>query len=73
MMVSTSGGKHVSEHPVLVVLVHGGFLGPWSWVDVATTLDRRGIATVVPDLPSMGDPSEAPSLLTFGLTGDQSD
>lgn len=48
------------KHPVSVVLVHGGFLGPWSWADVVTGLDRFGIATVVPDLPSMGDPGEAP-------------
>ncbi len=43
-----------------VVLVHGGFLGPWSWVDVVTALDARGIVTAVPDLPSIGDPTEAP-------------
>lgn len=36
-----------------VVLVHGGFLGPWSWSDVATILSDRGIATAVPELPSM--------------------
>lgn len=48
------------KHPVSVVLVHGGFLGPWSWADVVTALDRFGIATVVPDLPSMGDSGEAP-------------
>lgn len=43
-----------------VVLVHGGFLGPWSWADVATALERRGLVTVVPDLPSMGDPTVRP-------------
>lgn len=39
-------------------MVHGGFLGPWSWDDVARALDSRGIEAVVPALPSMGDPQE---------------
>lgn len=26
------------QTPVSAVLVHGGFLGPWSWADVAATL-----------------------------------
>lgn len=43
-----------------VVLVHGGFLGPWSWTEVVTALEQQGISPVVPDLPSMGDPGEAP-------------
>jgi pimeloyl-ACP methyl ester carboxylesterase len=43
-----------------VVLVHGGFLGPWSWSGVARTLEQHGIPTYVPDLPSMGDPGETP-------------
>jgi pimeloyl-ACP methyl ester carboxylesterase len=43
---------------VSVVLVHGGFLGPWSWADVAAKLTENAITTVVPELPSMGDPQE---------------
>jgi pimeloyl-ACP methyl ester carboxylesterase len=36
-----------------VVLVHGGFLGPWIWEDVQSLLERNGIASSAPDLPSM--------------------
>ena len=43
-----------------VVLVHGGFLGPWSWSGVARTLEQHKIPAYVPDLPSMGDPGETP-------------
>ncbi|MGH3972662.1 MAG: alpha/beta fold hydrolase [Pseudonocardiaceae bacterium] len=50
----------MTARPVLVVLVHGGFLGPWSWAGVVTALERRGLMTVVPDLPSVGDPGQAP-------------
>lgn len=35
-----------------VVLVHGNFLGPWSWRDVVADLDARQVPTVVADLPS---------------------
>ena len=45
---------------VSVVLVHGGFLGPWSWADVAEKLGAQGIPTVVPDLPSIGNPQTTP-------------
>ena len=38
-----------------VVLVHGGFLGPWLWADVQHLLETRGIRSVAPDLPSIGD------------------
>ena len=38
-----------------VVFVHGGFLGPWFWEDVQRTLRSRGIHSVAPDLPSVGD------------------
>ena len=34
-----------------VVLVHGGWVGPWSWDLVASRLRDRRIATVVPRLP----------------------
>ncbi|MBB4935228.1 pimeloyl-ACP methyl ester carboxylesterase [Lipingzhangella halophila] len=34
------------------VLVHGNFLGPWSWERVAETLRARGAHVVAPDLPS---------------------
>jgi pimeloyl-ACP methyl ester carboxylesterase len=37
---------------VTAVLVHGNFLGPWSWADVAAGLEESGVATVVADLPS---------------------
>ena len=46
---------------VSVVLVHGGFLGPWSWSDVVGLLERHRIAVYVPELPSMGsDPGATP-------------
>lgn len=37
-----------------VVLVHGGFLGAWSWTGVATELQHRGFIAIAPELPSMG-------------------
>lgn len=38
---------------VRMVLVHGGFLGPWLWGDVQDLLAERGIDSVAPDLPSV--------------------
>jgi pimeloyl-ACP methyl ester carboxylesterase len=35
-----------------VVLVHGGFLGPWIWADVVRELSRDGLRSVCVDLPS---------------------
>ncbi|GAA4881770.1 alpha/beta hydrolase [Saccharopolyspora cebuensis] len=35
-----------------VVLVHGGFLGPWSWRDVVVALARAGVRSVPVELPS---------------------
>ncbi|MHA6804102.1 alpha/beta fold hydrolase [Salinifilum ghardaiensis] len=37
-----------------VVLVHGSFLGPWSWQDVVADLDARQVPSVTVDLPSAG-------------------
>ena len=37
------------------VLVHGGFLGPWIWADVAQVLDGHQIRSVCVDLPSCQD------------------
>lgn len=37
-----------------VVLVHGGFLGAWSWTEVATDLQLRGFMVIALELPSMG-------------------
>ena len=42
-------------HVPSVVLVHGGFLGPWLWEDVQRTLETRGLRSVTPDLPSVGE------------------
>lgn len=42
-----------------IVLVHGNFLGPWSWSDVAAKLHDIGFRTVTPDLPS-ADPRRQP-------------
>ena len=38
-----------------VVVVHGGFLGPWLWGDARQILEARGVRSVAPDLPSVGD------------------
>jgi pimeloyl-ACP methyl ester carboxylesterase len=38
-----------------VVLVHGGFLGPWLWEDTQRILESRGVRSVTPDLPSVGE------------------
>jgi pimeloyl-ACP methyl ester carboxylesterase len=35
-----------------VVLVHGSFLGPWSWRDVVADLAASGVECAVADLPS---------------------
>ena len=44
--------------PVRLVLVHGGFLGPWLWRDVQDALADRGIDSVAPDLPSVATGSD---------------
>jgi pimeloyl-ACP methyl ester carboxylesterase len=36
-----------------LVLVHGGFLGPWLWLDVQEQLEQHGIVSTAVDLPSM--------------------
>jgi len=38
-----------------IVLVHGGFLGPWIWQGVQHRLESRGVRAIAPDLPSVGD------------------
>ncbi|PRX97863.1 alpha/beta fold hydrolase [Allonocardiopsis opalescens] len=38
--------------PLTVVLVHGNFLGPWSWEPVAAILAGRGMRAVSVPLPS---------------------
>ncbi len=43
------------SHAPSVVLVHGGFLGPWLWEDVQRVLQTRGVHSVAPDLPSVGE------------------
>jgi len=42
-----------------IVLVHGNFLGPWSWSDVTAKLHDTGFRTVTPDLHS-ADPRRQP-------------
>ena len=37
---------------VTAVLVHGGFLGPWIWADVAELLLAQGVRSICVDLPS---------------------
>jgi pimeloyl-ACP methyl ester carboxylesterase len=47
-----------------VVLVHGAWGGSWIWERVVPLLERRGIAAVTVDLPSVGgDPADPPGLL----------
>lgn len=41
-----------SSPSATVVLVHGNFLGPWSWREVAAQLGANGISTVIAELPS---------------------
>ncbi|WP_163507237.1 alpha/beta fold hydrolase [Fodinicola acaciae] len=41
-------------HRADVVLVHGGFLGPWIWEDVAGILRNAGVRAHLVDLPSVG-------------------
>lgn len=40
----------------IVVLVHGGFLGPWIWTETIGELDRQGLRALSVDLPSMRVP-----------------
>jgi pimeloyl-ACP methyl ester carboxylesterase len=40
---------------VTVVLVHGGFLGPWIWADTVKQLEARAVRSVTVDLPSSHD------------------
>ena len=41
-----------ADGDLTVVLVHGGFLGPWIWADVVRELSRDGLRPVCVDLPS---------------------
>ena len=44
-------------HPApIVVLVHGGFLGPWIWTETIEELERQGLRALSVDLPSMRGP-----------------
>jgi pimeloyl-ACP methyl ester carboxylesterase len=38
-----------------VVLVHGGFLGPWIWADVVAELGAHGVESKAVDLPSVSE------------------
>lgn len=40
----------------IVVLVHGGFCGPWIWTETIEELDRQGLRALAVDLPSMRGP-----------------
>lgn len=40
---------------ITAVLVHGGFLGPWIWVDTVRLLSEHNIPSVCADLPSSRD------------------
>ncbi|WP_165966731.1 alpha/beta hydrolase [Actinomadura sp. 7K507] len=40
----------------VVVLVHGGFLGPWIWTRTIEELERQGLRALTVDLPSMRGP-----------------
>jgi pimeloyl-ACP methyl ester carboxylesterase len=40
----------------VVVLVHGGFLGPWIWTETIEELERQGLRALSVDLPSMRGP-----------------
>ena len=42
----------------LVVLTHGAFHGGWCWSSLQAELDRRGIASLAPDLPGHGTSGE---------------
>jgi pimeloyl-ACP methyl ester carboxylesterase len=44
---------------VTAVLVHGGFLGPWIWADVARLLDEHGVRPVCVELPSSRETDES--------------
>jgi pimeloyl-ACP methyl ester carboxylesterase len=41
----------------IVVLVHGGFLGPWIWAKTIEELERQGLRSLSVDLPSMRGPN----------------
>ena len=41
-----------ADGDLTVVLVHGGFLGPWIWADVVRELSQDGLRSVCVDLPS---------------------
>lgn len=41
------------NEPATVVLVHGGWSGGWVWEKVIPLLEREGIPTVAPDLPTV--------------------
>lgn len=52
-----AGGRPAA--PATAVLVHGSWHGPWCWEKVQALLDARGIPSVAPKLPSMGNDRDA--------------
>lgn len=49
----------MAKRTATVVLVPGGFCGPWIWSDVVTLLEQEGLQTRAVPLTSMGDDGEA--------------
>jgi pimeloyl-ACP methyl ester carboxylesterase len=48
--------EQLSRPAPIVVLVHGGFLGPWIWTETIEELERQGLRALSVDLPSMRGP-----------------
>ncbi len=47
-----------------VVLVPGGFTGAWMWADVGALLEREGIESLTPELPTIGEDSAGTDFYT---------
>lgn len=45
----------MSSPTPIIVLVHGSWLGGWSWRPVQAALDRRGLSSSAPTLTGLGD------------------
>jgi pimeloyl-ACP methyl ester carboxylesterase len=60
-------GRAAKQNKPPVVMIHGGFCGPWAWDDFAARFRAAGYSVETPALRFHGDDAAAPALATTSL------
>ena len=51
--------------PKTFILIHGAWHGAWCWHKLIPLLEASGARVIAPDLPSMGDDTTPPAVITL--------